>query len=64
MATFELEAIFFKGKEPFHLGFCFFFGGKFSLLGDQKEKRGCNLSKEIFWKKFKEEKLEFSIFQP
>jgi hypothetical protein len=62
MATLEMGAIVFKGKEPFHPGF--FFGGKFSSLGDQKEKRGCNLSQDIFWKKFKEEKVEFSIFQP
>jgi hypothetical protein len=50
MATLEMDAIVFKEKEPFHSGF-FFFGGKFSSLGDQKQKRGCNLSKDNFLEK-------------
>jgi len=63
MATLEMEAIVFKGKEPIHLGFFFWVANFHHLV--TKNKRGvATCLKTIFWKNFKEEKVEFSIFPP
>ncbi len=61
MATLEMEAIVFKGKEPFHLGF-FFWVANFRHLVTKKKRGVATCLKIFFGKTSRKKKLNFPYF--